>query len=67
MSDTLREPKGFFQTTIRQLAEKAMQITHHDIDHSEPEAIHEIQAMERAFTNILRGKLATRRTPETKP
>lgn len=66
MADTLREPKGFFQVTVRRLAEAAMSVTHHDIDYAEPEAIHEIQAMERLFTLILRGKLV-RHTPPPQP
>lgn len=61
MSDTLREPKGFFQETVRRLAEAAMSVTHHDISNDEPEAISEIQSMEKKFTNILRGKLISRR------
>lgn len=67
MGDTLREPKGFFQVTVRRLAEAAMSVTHHDIDYAEPEAISEIQAMERLFTSILRGKLVQRRTPPPRP
>lgn len=62
MADTLRTPKGFFQETVRRLAEVSMSVTHHDISHNEPEAIHEIQVMERRFTNILRGKLISRPT-----
>ena len=54
--DTLREPNGDFQWTIRRLAEAAMSVTHHDIDSREIEAIHEINSMECKFTNILRGK-----------
>lgn len=55
--ESLREPKSPFQETIRRLADAAMTATHHDIDHRDTEAIHEIESMERKFTNILRGKL----------
>lgn len=53
----LREPKGKFQELIRRLAEVAMSVTHHDAAHHEPGYIHEVQSMERQFTNILRGKI----------
>lgn len=56
----LKTPKGRFQEMVRRLAEEAMSVTHHDIDHAEPEAIHEIEAMELRFTNILRGYLSAR-------
>ncbi|MBM7046084.1 hypothetical protein [Rhizobium lusitanum] len=58
----LREPKGLFQETVRKLSEAAMSVTHHDIDYAEPEAVNEIQSMERMFTNILRGKIRGRDT-----
>ena len=51
----LREPRGFFQETVRKLAEVAIDVTHHD--DQEPEYTNEMQALERRFTNILRGKL----------
>lgn len=51
----LREPKGRFQETIRRLAEAAMDACHHDANEAEEGYIHEMQSMERAFTNILRG------------
>lgn len=52
----LREPKGPFQRLVRRLAEEALTCTHHDAD--EIHAASEINAMERRFTNILRGYLA---------
>lgn len=59
--DKLREPRGRFQETVRKLAEAAMTATHGDIAEHEPEYIHEVQQMERRFTNILRGKLQARK------
>lgn len=56
----LREPKGAFQEIVRRLAEAAMSCTHHDAAADEPGYIHEVQSMERHFTNILRGKLKVR-------
>ena len=53
----LPDPKNSFQVLMRRLAEAAMSCTHHDIDHSEPEAIHEIVNMERRFSKILKGKV----------
>lgn len=47
-----------FEELLYDLADAAMKVTHHDIDPSEPEAIHEIQAMERRFRPILRSYLA---------
>ena len=55
--DKLREPKGLFQQTVRRLATAAMIVTHHDASEDEPGYIHEVQEMERRFTNILRGKI----------
>jgi hypothetical protein len=59
-SAVLREPKGPFQQTIRRLADAAMSVTHHDAAAHEPGYIHEVQAMERRFSAILRGKLVFR-------
>lgn len=56
-TETLRQPRGFFQATIRRLAEKAVGDLYHDISPDMPEHIHAVQNLERAFTNILRGKL----------
>lgn len=53
----LRTPRGWFQETIRTLADAAMTVTHHDIGETEPEYVSEMQQLERRFTNILRGKL----------
>ncbi len=54
----LRVPKGALQQLVRQLAEVAMSVTHHDASETEIGYIYEVQAMERRFTNILRGKTA---------
>lgn len=56
-SQRLREPKGKFQEVIRQLAEIAMSVTHHDASDDEPGYILEVRVMERRFTNLLRGKM----------
>lgn len=56
-AEMLKEPKSKMGILVRRLAETAMSITHHDASDSEPGYIHEVQAMERRFTAILRGKL----------
>lgn len=52
--ERLPEPITLLDEAVRKLAEAAMSVTHHDIDSSEPEAIHEILAMERKFRPVLR-------------
>ena len=49
----LREPQTRFEELLRDLARVAMSVTHHDIDDREPEAIHEIELMERNFRAVL--------------
>lgn len=49
----LEEPRSDFQRLIRELAEDAMSVTHHDAAESEPGYIHEVQAMERRFRKRL--------------
>ena len=56
----LREPKTPFQRLVRELAEKAMQITHHDASEDEIGFIHEVDLMERRFGPIIRGYMAAR-------
>lgn len=51
-------PKTPFGELLHDLADAAMSITHHDIDPSEPEYIHEVEAMERRFRPILRSYFA---------
>lgn len=57
MGEGLREPKNSFQCTIRKLAEAAMSVTHHDAADYEPGYIHEVRAMEKKFSRILKGRM----------
>lgn len=58
MGEKLKEPMGHFQVLVRKLAEEAMSAIHHDA--SEPEHSNEVRALERRFTNVLRGYLSAR-------
>lgn len=49
----LREPRGLLEECLRELSVAAMSVTHHDIDHREPEAIHEMAYMEQKFRVII--------------
>ena len=54
MKEQLPEPITLLDKAVRELSDIAMSVTHHDIDPSEPEAIHEMLAMERRFRPVLR-------------
>jgi hypothetical protein len=53
--ERLKEPRTPFARLLRSLAADAMAVTHHDIDFSEPEAVHEIEQMEKRFGRTLRS------------
>lgn len=53
MNERLPEPITLLDEAVRQLSDIAISVTHHDIDPSEPEAIHEMLAMERRFRPVL--------------
>jgi hypothetical protein len=53
----LADPQNPFQQTVRLLAEAAMSVTCHDAAETEPGYIHDVQAMERKFSRILKGKM----------
>ncbi len=55
--DFLNEPSTVLEETMRALAEAAMSCTHHDIGDTEPEYIHEVNAMEHKFRPILQAFL----------
>ncbi len=59
--EPLAEPKTPLDRACRALADIALSVTHHDIDPSEPEAIHEIRIMERKFKAYLTGWLRSYR------
>ncbi len=62
MSEKLRDPQNAFQQTMRELAEIAMSVTHHDASEDEPGYIHEVESMERRFSRLLKGKLKSMRS-----
>ena len=65
MMDRLPDPKNSFQWTIRELAEAAMTVTHHDAADTEPGYISEVRSMERRFSRILKGKMKPMRNVHT--
>lgn len=56
----LRAPRTPFQRLVRELAEQAMSVTHHDASEYEAGYIHEVDSMERKFGPIIRAYLAAR-------
>ena len=52
--ERLPEPVTLLDKAVRELSDIAMSVTHHDIDPSEPEAVHEMLSMERRFRPVLR-------------
>lgn len=57
--EPLREARTPRERLLRALADAAMSVTHHDAHEAEPGYIHEVEAMEKRFALILRGKLVT--------
>jgi hypothetical protein len=59
-AERLPDPVTLLDKAVRELSDIAMSVTHHDIDPSEPEAIHEMLSMERRFRPVLR-RLVTKK------
>ena len=53
-AERLSDPVTLLDKAVRELSDIAMSVTHHDIDPSEPEAVHEMLSMERRFRPVLR-------------
>ena len=56
----LRRQKTVFQKLVRRLAEEAMSVTHHDASPDEPGYVHEVDTMERRFSNHIRAFMSAR-------
>lgn len=56
----ISEPRTPFQRLLRNLAEEAMAVTHHDISETEPEYANEVREMEKRFSRVLRSYNAHR-------
>jgi hypothetical protein len=64
VSEVLPDPRTRLDRCLRELADAAMSVTHHDASDTEPGYIHEVQAMEKRFRVILRTYLNGRRRPK---
>lgn len=56
-AERLKEPRTKMGHLTRRLAEAAMSLIHHDSAENESEYVHEVEAMQRRFSQILRGKI----------